>query len=125
MTFNIKKLLLADSNILSWLYLKPIILKTKVCEKHIDIEFELKYNIIGNIFINPLQTILEVIWYGLSEFDWYNITHRGDHKIYYGIKKSYFTDKEVKWLSTLPIFGASVKPNLDNCIFNIDKKDKV
>jgi hypothetical protein len=98
MTLNIKRLLFADSGIFAWLFLTPKILSTKIGISKIDIDFILQYNLLGNILINPLQTILELMWNGLGSFDLHNIIHREEHKQYLGINRNYFTCQEINFL---------------------------
>lgn len=98
MTKNVKDLLLADSGWWGKIFLTPTILSVKMGLKTCDIDFVLKYNILGYIIINPLQTICELIWNGLSSFHWWDIIHREEHKQFFGIQKSYFNKKDIEYL---------------------------
>lgn len=97
MNRKIKNLLLVD---FGWMkaFLKPSIQTTNVGISKVDIEYIVKYNILGMCTLNIIQFIFNIIWCGLSQFSLKNYCNNLEHKAIYGINREFFSNTEIEYL---------------------------
>lgn len=98
MNRKIKNLLLTD---FGWMkaFLKPSIQATNVGISKVNIEYIVKYNILGMCTLNIVQFIFDIIWYGLSQLSLKNYCNNSEHKAIYGINRDFFSNMEIEYLT--------------------------
>lgn len=113
MTRKIKNVLLVEEGI--WkVFLKPSILATKITDK-VDIEFTYKYNLLGCFTLNIIQLLFDLIYYGINDFNIKNYLNiYPSHRTICGVRKEYFSEKELKYLKQFPHYPRVVYPSLKN-----------
>ena len=98
MNRKIKNLLLID---FGWMkaFLKPSIQATNVGISKVNIEYIVRYNILGMCTLNIAQFIFDIIWYGFSQFSLKNYRNNSEHKTIYGINREFFSNREIEYLA--------------------------